>query len=613
MIKLIYSISWLRSLQLLVLVMIVGLADCNSFAEQTDKEHSLAIDSITASRVHAHTRLRQQWRGHPDYSLASSRLSDLGARIATRHFKSVNESPTWPTEYDKSAADLSRQLVKEGKQSNIAYIAYYWMMSDEQVRIQNPEWVCKNRLSEPIKEFKGYDLDITSEYRKVVLGRLLDLAERGVVGYYFDYTHLPKNGCYGTELEARFRLTRKYKIALIDEKEYISFQARQVEDVFRYWEKEVKQRYPNVTFVISTGPLAALTDPIITTRLAEISDLPKTEFSLAIRPTQSRYVFEKNPDLPRPRDDIRIGLGWSILRDSADGRSPHVWFAGVKNTDEGEAFVWAVMAYGGIANLDIHESVILNTIKSTQKVDFRRLFNIGDTVGANLRGARMVKFGGVYFSEYARDRAGSDKLAWQQALWPLNLGFQCFVDGGLPVMTLNDRQIDAGHLRGVKVLVTPERKYLPPYVVENLINYATEGGRWIEVTSVNFESDQQRVQTALNRTCGEIKAARVKSGIYVEMSSNKNVHGGFFEDHNGDSIVILSNDFTSILPFKKKVVIPRIENQTIDYVRLITHGVRVKRAINILNNAELGYKYVDGASIIEVPAYKIGIAIKLVK
>ena len=141
-------------------------------------------------------------------------------------------------------------------------------------------------------------------------------------------------------------------------REFLDFKAREIEDTFAYWRDEVQREHPEVVFIVSTTTIPGLTDREMTTRLARVADSSKNEYRLALNRNLNKGVFEEHPELA-PDDHVRQAVGWTVLRDSADGRPPHIWVSGVPNISHARAAAGSLLTFGCIANMDVDEQSLL--------------------------------------------------------------------------------------------------------------------------------------------------------------------------------------------------------------------------------------------------------------
>jgi hypothetical protein len=432
-----------------------------------------------SKRVKGHTRLTlARWGDEDEFAHAAAGFKALGAGVFTRHVKTGDEGP-WPRA-------VWTQVIDEAHAEGLRIVAYYWHMSEAALAAEHEAWVCMDADGAPIVDTRGANLDITGPYREVVLARLRRLAELGADGFMFDERHLPPEGCWGSALEAAWRAETGAPAPRPDEadplyRRFLDFKARKIEDTFAYWRDAVKTEYPDVVFFVSTTTIPALTDREMTTRLARIADSAKNEYRLAVAPRLNKNVFEKNPDLAVPADHVRQTLGWTVLRDSADGRPPHIWVKGVPNADHARAAASSLVAFGCIANMDVDEQSLLGRNDpapgKTPLDALRAAFGLGRVASPHLADAQPLRWAALHFAEGARNARGVNyRRAWQEVLWPLVGAFQALSEDGLPVGIVNDYQLERGELDGYRVLVLPDPATLTAGQRRAVSAFAAAGG-----------------------------------------------------------------------------------------------------------------------------------------
>jgi hypothetical protein len=431
-------------------------------------------DWFDGNRVQAHTRLAPRiWRDEPEFEHGNAILADLGAKALVRHVKTGDEDPWWPSAVPTGPddepvlgdrANLIQPMVDDAHARGLRMIAYYWHMSDARIEALHPEWRCLDHRGDPITSKRGNHLDITSPYRRIVARRLVELADMGVDGFYFDHLHLPLQGCWGSNLELEFeRETGLQAPPRVDQRDpifraWLGFKAAKVQETFAFWKTMVKREHPDVVFVISTTTLPALTRREMPTGLARISDSAKNEFRLALNKSLQHAVFEDG-SLARPERDVSQGVGFAVLRDSADGRPPHVWAPGFPNTSHALGFAGALVTYGAVANMDVDEPNFFApdpVAGSTPMPAIRAALALGAKVSPWLAHTRPLRFAAVHFPEAARNARGGDfRAAWEDVLWPMVGACGVLSRDGLPVGTVDDRQLAGGELDGYRLLVLP--------------------------------------------------------------------------------------------------------------------------------------------------------------
>jgi hypothetical protein len=463
--------------------------------------HRSLPEWFLGNRVKGHTRLsRARWEGEDEFEQAAAGFKALGAGVFTRHVKTGDESP-WPR-------PLWKQIVDEAHAQGLRIVTYYWHMSEAARAAEHEDWVCKDADGAPIVDTRGTNLDITGPYREVVLARLRRLAELGADGFMFDERHLPEAGCWESALEAAWTAATGKPAPRPDEadplyRRFLDFKARKIEDTFAYWRDAIEAEHPNVVFFVSTTTIPALTDREMTTRLARVADSAKNEYRLAVAPRLSKNVFEDNPDLAVPADHVRQAVGWTVLRDSADGRPPHIWVKGVPNVDHARAAASSLIAFGCIANMDVDEQSLLSrkdpSPGKTPLDALRAAFALGRVVSPHLAGAQPLRWAALHFAERARNARGADyRRAWQEVLWPLVGAFQAVSEDGLPVGIVNDFQLERGELDGYRVLVLADAAKLTAGQRRAVAAFAGAGGAVIENDPAWAWSDSARQEAAFS-------------------------------------------------------------------------------------------------------------------
>lgn len=474
-----------------------------------------------ANRVQGHTRLRlgipppNFWYGTREFNEAAAGFRGLGARAFTRHVKTADEDPWWPTALPvddghphsdqpreingvvlEPGQNVAGAIIDEAHDEGLKIITYYWDASEKTLADRNPDWVCLTPKRKPIvHRRRGTHLDITGPYREVVLARLLELADMGADGFYFDYRHLPQQGCWHTALEAAWKAETGEPAPRPPERkeeepsgrylEFLDFRARKIEETFTYWRDKVKARHPKVVFVISTDDFAALMDRGVTTRLARIADSAKNEYQQALHPGPTKRVFKDNRGvLAEPPVHARQTLSWTVLRDSSEGRPPHIWHPGVPTCDQAVALAGSLLTFGAVAAIDAWEGSLINQVDHPGKTPVEGLkaaFALGEVVSPHLARTRPLRWAAVHFGERSRNQRGANYLAmWQQVLWPLVGAFGVLSEDGLPAGVVNDEQLEQGELEGYSLLVLPNPDELTPTQQQTVAAFKARGGVVIE-------------------------------------------------------------------------------------------------------------------------------------
>jgi len=500
------------------------------------------------NRVQPGTRLDlRRWLGKPEFTEASAASAELGAKVLTRHFKSGPE-PSWAD----SRPETVRAMIEAAHARGQRIVAYYWHMADAEAEKEHPDWLCRTVDGRPSPASRGNFLDLSSAWRDRVRENLLQLAEMGVDGFFFDSTHLPRTGCFGTALQREYeaRTGRTAPTAASDRdpafQHYLEFHALQIEEAFDDWRRTVKARFPQCVFVVSATFLPALVDRRHTTNLVRIADCTKHEFRLALKVSISQGAFRRT-SLLEPADTIRMAFGWALLRDSADGRPPRIVFPGMGDRPNVEAFVAAVVTWGAIANINFSEPDLIRptTARGTILRDaYRRAFELGDLVSPALSGTRPVRWAAVHFSEIARNARGTDaQRMWREVLWPAMGAFGAAIREGVPVGVVNDYQLARGELDGYRVLFLADAVALTPPQAAAVERFAAGGGTVIRHdannvwhTQAGFDAAETRVREQLRRLAMSSAPVQVSGAGPFQAAAYR--HTG-----SGRTVVAITNDF----------------------------------------------------------------------
>ena len=444
---------------------------------------------FTANRVHGHTRLTlSRWHDTKEFNAAAEGFKSLGARAFTRHAKSRDEDPWWPTG-EPPGPNVVQEFIDSAHAEGLKIFTYYWHMSQKSLEDPHPEYVCRKLDGTPIEAAgRGVYLDLTGPYREVVLTHLRELAAMGADGLFFDFRHLPPRGCWGSALAAAWQAQTGAPPPSPDDadllyQQFLDFKAEKIEETFVYWRDQIKAVHPNVLFIVSTTTVPALTDREMTTRLARLADSAKNEYRHALRADFSKHVFDES-DLRKPEDHVRQALGWTVLRDAADGRPPHIWAPGLPNSEHAQAFAGSLLTFGCIANMDVHEHSLVggeDIPHKTPRDALEDAFALGNAASPPLAGTQPLRWAAVHFGERSRNARGGDfRAAWQEVLWPLVGAYQALTEDGVPVGIVNDQQLEHGELDGYRLLVLPNPNELNVAQRRAIVAFRKRGGAVVE-------------------------------------------------------------------------------------------------------------------------------------
>ena len=509
------------------------------------------ISWFTSERVQGFTRLPATMEGSPQFSMAGAVFAGLGAKVLVRHVKTGQSSAL--------SDDAVPGMVQEAHDNGVRLIGYYWISADAESEAVHPNWACRD-VSNVVARQKGRGgttrgtyLDFLSGYGDLVEQRLLALAHLGLDGFYFDETHWPPDGCFATNLQQAFTTATGMDPPQSEDENdetyraYLDFQAEQTVALFHRWKSTVQAQFPSVVFVVSTTYLPALVNRRMTTRLAAVADAAKTEFRLALSAAANLHVFDDRSDIEEPPDDIRMALGWVILRDAAAGRPPHVWGPRFPTDRDALGFVGAVTTYGCIAAMDLPEANIAgNTARPSTKESVSAAFTLGRRVSDALGSARPYRWAAVHFSEASRNARGGDHVAaWREVLWPVAGAFGTLCRRRVPIGVVNDDQLAAGALDGLKLLVLPNPDELSDEQAARVKAFAVAGGTVLNMSPDWSWSEPGQSPAAASAFQAALGTTLDASPVQVK-GGPEQMHAVSYRAEPHRVLVAITNEFTSV-------------------------------------------------------------------
>ncbi len=570
-----------------------------------------------SARVQGHTRLGLGPRTDTAaYRNAPVRFLGLGLRVFTRHFKSASGSPFTvmaPGDDVRLGADsaLIRSAFAEAHRAGQHTIAYVWISSDSAMETRHPDWVCRGPDGRtPVTMRRGDFLDITSPYRELVLRELEALAAQGADGFFFDASHMPAGGCWGSHLARAFEertgqappKRRRARDPLY--RAFLAFQAEQVEETLSWWRDRVHEEYPGVVFVTSVATLPTLMDPRFPTGLAGAGDVPKTEFESPVRPAFGGWM-PGGDSVPR---GVRIAAGWTLVRDAAGGRPPVVWALGFADSARAEAFVAAVLTHGGTASLDVADAIMAGRAVAPHATPVSALKDaaaLGDRVAPGLAGTHPQAWAGIHFPEAARDRLmGDPDHAWNRAVLPALRAFEALLWQRVPFRWVTDHALAAGEIEDLRVLVLPDSADLTTAQAERVAAFRRRGGRVVTIGDPGSPNE---------RLGAELPGVPIRV-----LGGPATLHVGFFTTaDDARTTVLLTPDFSWVQPLALRER-PRSEAPMPSQVS----GVLVKltpgsysappRARELVTGVDLPVtRAADGGYEIHLPSFRILAAVLL--
>lgn len=463
------------------------------------RSDSRAPEWYESTRVSIHTRLSSRWLDRPQFTTAAESFASLGARAYVRHVRTMGEGAWWLTGVGVSEpwadADPVKAMVTRAHESELRLIAYYRHMEDRHIAKTRPEWLCRDDLGRPYDGRRVPHVCLNSPYGEQLLVRLEELVDRGVDGVYFDEHHQPREGCFCDncrELWGELTGGAPFPEAIDgDDPLYRLLGLFTDVTVERFFER-VRARISReeLALLIGNNRSPDLFDRHVSTRLAGFADGVKTEYGTGDSHA-SRAFFSQHPGLWEPGRGARISSGWSICRDSAEGRPPHVWINQMRNSTEACAAAAAVVAWGGVANLDCKEARIPDAEV------FQPAVELGNAIARELEGIRPVRWAAVHFPESSRDRTAGDLAAWESVLAATCGMWSTLLEEHFPAGFVTDGELRRGIESDVRILLLPAPGELEPSMEASVQAFVARGGHVVrQHPSWSWFDDASRQESA---------------------------------------------------------------------------------------------------------------------
>ena len=481
---------------------------------------------IEESRVHLATRLKA--RGCVTGAVAQNNtwpvtgetfldapidFKNMGADVLTRHVKTADEGPWWPTEVPSSdprfrpecvetavpgEEDIVADMIARSHAAEMRQIAYYWMMSDEEIRANYPavgaeDWRAEDADEMPIPASnRGLYVTQNSPYpAEVVEGRLRELTARGADGIKFDEAHNPGDGDWSLWSAADFAAAGFGAMPVEEDfgdpqyHHLLELYSSTIRDAFRRYHFAVHDENPETSLLVSANNLAALWEPQPVGAFVEEQQVAKGEWQQTWKRLRWFFARAMPVGVPEPEHgfhmpprDVQSAFGFTLLRDSTNGRPSHIWVFRPAihpcgpNPQTGIACdpvtgvdslmsAWqlnvasgALSTYGNLANLDVLEP---NISGGDDRYRSALSFGNADGPGSVLAGLRPQRWIGIHFNEHARQliystpglsRDEKHEKAWNEVLAPAVWAFATLQAHGVPAGLVTDEQLARGELYG---------------------------------------------------------------------------------------------------------------------------------------------------------------------
>lgn len=416
-------------------------------------------------------------------------IRDIGAGVLTRIYLTRDEGAWWPSTVGEvhpliGDRDFAQEISDAVHETGMKVIAYHRHMSDAAMQKAHPDWVCRLPDGSPYLEPRGktktvFVLCLNSPYREYIKTRLVELADRGVDGIYFDNRHMP-DICMCKYCLAKYRnetgeeMNPKAPIGSADYLKAVDFVNRSMVEAFLEWRDAVRTDHPEVFFCVKSSQYPMFFSPHIDYHLLAISDTSGTEFHKPFG--HNPVVMGKVRDFAEPAFDDQLALGWSIVRDGSQGRPPLMWIPFIRSEEKSLYSAAAAVTYGCVAamNMTIRD---LGRDGPRNAQIFRTTFEMGRKVSPYLAGARPIPWAVLHISERSRNsRVADRRLMWQEVFSPALGAFRVLKEAHVPWVIASDLDLTRPLDPRTRLLVLPWPDELTEKQNELVRRYEADGG-----------------------------------------------------------------------------------------------------------------------------------------
>ena len=407
-----------------------------------------------------------------------------------------------------TSIDIPDELINAADNAGIAQILYYRHEVDHYYQAQHADWICR--------EYGGQDeipwiypgpswLCVNSPYREVLKNRFQELTAKGTNGFYFDHWHNPFTGCWCTNCEQTYdqwgeAAHNDLPNPQQDPFEVLKFYNYSVRQHFTEIQNAIHAVDPKAVAIVGTHRFAALNERTIDAGLARIADVPKSEYETAIRWASNRWFYVNDNDATPPLGDyqvpidIRMGVGWSTLRDLTPHRTIHVWTPPNRVTegaqmcsdnlppepftsDQLRSYLGAAYAFG--FTLNAHLFTPGNAIPTDPIIldAYEDMYEIDNVLGSKIGNMRPIKWTAILYDDDIKNAElriapseGTQESLWKKYLLNYHAAFEAvknyrnehlnlpgYFTRKFPVYMLDKEQFLNGETDGIVNIIVPNK------------------------------------------------------------------------------------------------------------------------------------------------------------
>ncbi|MFC1596955.1 hypothetical protein ACFL5Q_03310 [Planctomycetota bacterium] len=506
-------------------------------------------DWFEKNRVQAHSEhgielaLRLTPEGH------ARAIRQTGADVLTRIYLTRDEGAWWPSRVGEvhplvGDRDFAREISDAVHASDMKVIAYHRHMSDAAMQREHPDWVCRLPDGSPFLEPRGktktvFVLCLNSPYREYIKTRLIELADRGVDGVYFDNRHMP-DVCTCKYCREEFRrrtgheMNHEAPVGSPDYLKAVEFVNRSMVEAFLEWRAAVCRRRPEVFFCVKSSQYPMFFSPHIDYHLLAVSDTSGTEFHKPFG--HNTAVMRRQADFAEPAFDDQVALGWSIVRDGSGGRPPLMWIPFIRSEEKSLYSAAAAVTYGCVAAMNMHIRDLEADGPRNAEI-FRSTFDMGKRVSPYLACARPIPWAALHVSERSRNARIADRVQmWKEVFAPALGAFEVLKASHVPWVTLSDLALSRPLDLRTRVLVLPWPEELTDEQKDAVEHFESGGGHVIRLDPVAGWETTTNKPALMKQMARSIREQAGRPPIAVE--GPPAMHAVSYEQPEQDRLVV---------------------------------------------------------------------------
>jgi len=497
-----------------------------------------------------------------------TKIREMNPAVTVGLSKKGAEGAWWPSRVGESLPEAqNRNLFKEFfldpmDGSGIKFIAYYRHDIDKPMEQLHPEWLSRDAKGQLIpnmdRDKTAHRLCFNSPYREFVKTRLLELAEQGTPGVYFDQDHMHEV-CTCDNCKAKFLAVRGYpmpenlKPYTPEYLDVAKFVGDTISETFAEWRAATRKVKPDMVYIVGADELLDFVGIHHAVSLPDSIDILKSEFQKCFGGQQHypgaplRRMLKANPDFYSPTRSQQESLAWIIARDLGEGRPAHIWNY-KPDKDFGETFhtSMALVSHGNISSATVE-------IVAKQH-SYKELFQLSKLLGDEFADARPYGWAAVYISYAIKDQAypaggnpaASYKQTFEQLYAPVLATTDALQRKHFPFVTVFDKDIREGRLSPMtKILIAPSADLLPADLQASLSQVEAKGTKVIRLYSKDSWYLANSVPTLQANLLQDIATQAGQPPIQLEGSTE--VRANYFFNRGGNGILVAAvrdwNDF----------------------------------------------------------------------